>query len=288
MQLLTSVLLNAAFLVGILTLVALGLGVIYGLLGVINMAHGELVAIGAYSAVLVTSSGLPYWSALVISPLIGLGIGMLLEASLIGRFTERPIDAILVTLGLSLILQQTLQFVFGPGPKNVRNPLPGTVSPLGTHFPLFRLFVMIVTVIVIVGVFVFFAKSEFGLIVRAILLNRDAAAINGVNSRRYNMWAFGIGSALAAFAGCLLAPSANVVPQMGAIYVAPAFIAVILGGERRLVGVAAGAAFMGFLQIAIGTYVPQTIASASVLVLAIIVIRVRPGGLIGGRKGRLA
>jgi urea transport system permease protein len=288
MQLLTAQLLNAAFLVSILALVALGLGVIYGLLGVINMAHGELVAVGAYSAVLITSSGLPYWTALVVAPAVGLAAGMFLEATLIRRLTSRPIDAILITLGLSLILQQGLQALFGSSPKHVPNPLPGTIAPFGASYPIFRLAVIVFALIVIGGVFAFFARSQFGLVIKAILQDRDAAVTNGINAHKYNLWAFGIGSALAGLAGCLLAPNVNVVPQMGAVYLAPAFVAVILGGSGKLAGVAAGAAFMGILEVGIGTFTSQTIAKASVLILAIVVIRILPGGLVRGAKERIA
>lgn len=288
MQFLASIILNAAFLISILAMVALGLGVIYGLLGVINMAHGEFVALGAYSAVLITSNGAPYWLALVLAPVVGMAAGMLLQGALIRHLVQRPLDAILVTLGLSLVFQQLLQEVFGASPRNVPSPVSGTTSVLGATFPNFRLFVIVAAVIVIGATFVFFGRSEFGLVVRAILQNRDAASVNGINSGRYNLWAFGIGAALAAVAGALLAPSANVVPHMGAVYLAPAFVAVILGGAGRLVGVLAGAAFMGALQVAIGAYTGQTVAQASVLILAVIAIRLRPGGLLPEKEGRLA
>jgi urea transport system permease protein len=287
-ELLVSVLLNAAFLVSVLGLVALGLGVIYGLLGVINMAHGEFVALGAYAAYLVTSSGAPYWLALLLAPVLGLIVGMVLQEGLIRHLVQRPLDAILVTLGLSLIFQQLLQTIFGAAPRGVPNPTPGTITVLGASFPVFRVITIFASVIIIGGAVAFFAKTEFGMVVRAILQNRDAASVNGINPRRYNLWAFGIGAALAAIAGALLAPSTNVVPQMGVVYIAPAFVAVILGGSGRLLGVLAGAAFMGLLETSIGAYTSQTAARAAVLILAVIAIRLRPNGLLPEKQGRLA
>jgi urea transport system permease protein len=283
-----SIALQASYLVSVLALVALGLGVIYGLLGVINMAHGEFVAIGAYCAVLVTASGLSYWLALPLALLVGMLVGILLQLIFIRRLTERPLDAILVTLGLSLVLQQVLQLIFGAGPRSVANPVPTSFTFLGVAYPSIRLIVIALAVVVILGVFLFFSRSTFGLVVRAILQNREAALTHGVNARKYNMLAFGMGTALAALAGALVAPSANVLPQMGGIYLAPAFIAVILGGSSRLIGVVAGALFMGGLEVLGGAFIPQTLARAGVLVLAILVIRLRPGGLVREAKERVA
>lgn len=288
LQVIVSIVLNAAFLVCIVALISLGLGVIYGLLGVINMAHGEFVALGAYAAYLVTSSGAPYWLSLLLAPGIGMLAGMLLQGAIIRQLVERPLDAILVTLGLSLIFQQGLQAVFGASPKSVPNPTPGVVDILGATFPVFRLVVVAVSIAVIAGALVFFGRSEFGMVVRAILQNRDAASMNGINGSRYNLLAFGIGAALAAVAGALLAPNTNVTPYMGAVYLAPAFVAVILGGSGRLLGVLAGAAFVGALEIAIGAYTGQTVARAGVLILAVVAIRLRPNGLLPEKAGRLA
>ena len=127
MQIIASIVLNAAFLVSVVALVALGLGVIYGLLGVINMAHGEFVALGAYAAFMVTSAGAPYWLALFVAPAVGLLAGILLQGAVLARLVDRPLDAILVTLGFSLVAQQILQAVFGASPQTVPNPAPGVV-----------------------------------------------------------------------------------------------------------------------------------------------------------------
>ncbi|MEO8262272.1 MAG: hypothetical protein ABI566_06850 [Pseudolysinimonas sp.] len=288
MEVVVSIALNAAFLVSVVALVALGLGVIYGLLGVINMAHGEFVALGAYAAFVVTSSGAPYWLALIVAPAVGMVAGMALQAGLISRLVQRPLDAILVTLGLSLVFQQVFQAVFGPAGLTVPNPAPGTLTILGATFPVFRVVVIVISAIVIVATILFLAKSEFGIVVRAILQNRDAASVNGVNSARYSLLAFGLGAAVAAIAGALIAPSTNVVPYMGATYLAPAFVAVILGGAGRPLGVLLGAAFMGGLEVALTSYIGPTTARALVLILAIIAIRLRPGGLLSEKKDRFA
>lgn len=288
MDLFTTVALNGAFLVSVLALIALGLGVIYGLLGVINMAHGELIAIGGYTAVFVVDQGMPYWLALAIAPAVGMAFGVLLESALISRLTSRPLDAILVTLGLSLVMQQALKFWFSSNPRSVTPPVQGVVSILGVNYPIFRLFVTITAATVIVLAFLFFAKSSFGLVVRAIFQNRESAQTSGVNAGSYNRLAFGIGTALAAFAGCLLAPSASVLPTMGAIYIGPAFIAVILGGSSRLLGATAGAAFMGGLEVLGSETVSRTWAKVLVLLLAVVLIRFRPEGLLPQKKGRVA
>jgi branched-chain amino acid transport system permease protein/urea transport system permease protein len=288
LDIVVSIALNAAFLVSVVALVALGLGVIYGLLGVINMAHGEFVALGAYVAFVITSSGAPYWLALLLAPAVGMAAGMLLQGGLISRLVQRPLDAILVTLGLSLVFQQVFQAVFGPAGLTVPNPAPGTIVVLGATFPVFRVVVIGVSAAVIVATILFLARSEFGIVVRAILQNRDAASVNGVNTARYSLFAFGLGAALAAIAGALIAPSTNVVPYMGGTYLAPAFVAVILGGAGRPVGVLVGAAFMGGLEVALTSYIGPTTARATVLILAIIAIRLRPDGLLREAKDRFA
>lgn len=288
MEFVTSVVLNGAFLISVLALVALGLGVIDGLLGVINMAHGELVAIGAYTAVVVVDQGASYWLALIIAPLVGMAIGMLLETALISRLIDRPLDAILITLGLSLVTQQLLKIWFGASPRSVSAPVSGTFSVLGVTYPVFRVVVVVIATAMIGAAFLFFTKSSFGLVVRAIFQNRDSALTNGVKAASYNRIAFGVGAGLAAFAGSLLAPSAGVLPQMGAVYIGPAFIAVTLGGSYRLMGAVAGAAFMGGFESFIGESWTRTWAKVLVLVLAVIVIRLRPSGLLNQPKARVA
>ncbi|GGM36910.1 branched-chain amino acid ABC transporter permease [Dactylosporangium sucinum] len=288
MEIVSSIVLNSAYLVSVLAVVALGLGVIYGLLGVINMAHGELVAIGAYTAVLLTELGLPYWGALPVACGVGLVVGMVLEWALISRLTQRPLDAILVTLGLGLVIQELLRLTFGVGPRSVAAPVHGTVHVLGYTYPVFRLVVIGLAVVAICAALAFFSRSSFGLVVRAILQNRESALTSGVHAGRYNRLAFGLGAALAALAGCLVAPSAVVLPQMGTFYIGPAFIAVIIGGSGRLVGAVLGALFMGGLEIFLGEYIPQTVARAGVLVLAIMLIRIRPQGLVSEPKVRVA
>lgn len=288
MQLILSIALNAAFLISVVALVALGLGIIYGLLGVINMAQGEFIALGAYAAYLATSIGAPYWVALIVAAIVGMAAGIVLQWGLIGRLTRRPLDAILVTLGLSLVLQQVFQAIFGASPLTVANPTPGAVSVDGETFPVFRIVVIGIGIVIIGGVIVFLARSEFGVVVRAILQNLDAASANGVNAARYTLWAFGLGAAIAAIAGALLAPSTGVTPFMGATYLAPAFVAVIVGGAGRPVGALVGAAFMGGLQVALTAFIGPTIASATVLILAIVVIRLRPNGLVREKGDRFA
>ncbi len=288
MELITTVALNGAFLISVLALVALGLGVIYGLLGVINMAHGELIAIGGYTAVFVVDQGMPYWLALVAAPIVGMVFGILLESTLISRLTSRPLDAILVTLGLSLVMQQLLKFWFSANPRSVTPPVQGVITILGVNYPVFRLFVTVVAAIMIVAAFLVFSKSTFGLVVRAIFQNRESALTCGVNATSYNRIAFGVGTALAAFAGCLLAPSASVLPTMGIVYIGPAFIAVILGGSSRLLGATAGAAFMGGLEVLGSETISRTWAKVLVLLLAVVLIRMRPEGLLPQKKGRVA
>lgn len=164
----------------------------------------------------------------------------------------------------------------------------GTVDVFGYTYPVFRLVVISIAIVTICAVLAYFSRGAFGTVVRAILQNRESALTSGVDAGRYNRLAFGIGAAIAALAGCLIAPSAIVLPQMGTFYIGPAFIAVIIGGSGRLLGAIVGALFMGAFETVMVEYIPQTVARAGVLVLAILLIRLRPGGLVSEPKVRVA
>jgi branched-chain amino acid transport system permease protein/urea transport system permease protein len=238
--------------------------------------------------VVVAGWGMSYWAALFMAAAVGMVLGMLLESTVIRRLIGRPLDAILVTLGLGLVIQELLRAHFGSTPRTVPAPLTGTVRVLDVNYPSFRLLVIVVVGVVIAATAWTFARTSFGLVIRAIFQSREAAVTNGVRAATFYMLAFGIGTALAAFAGALLAPTTAVLPQMGSLYLGSAFIAVILGGSSRLLGALAGAAFIGGLEVVIGETYSWTWSRVLVLVLAVLLIRFRPTGLLPGVKERVA
>lgn len=275
-----SLTLNALTLISILMLVGLGLAIIFGLMNIVNLAHGEFVTLGAYTLVTVHMLHGGFWLALVLAPVLGYLIGTFIEVSLIRKLYERPLATILATWGLSLIIQQLLQIIFGAAPQPIPSPLSGSVELLGSAYPAYRLFLIGMAAIVIAASVYVFRFTSFGLDVRAVIQNPEMAASLGVNTRRVYRRAFGAGAALAALAGVLVAPLTVVVAQMGVNYLARSFFVVIVGGAGTVAGVAAGSGIVGGLETILNYHIPVTVSQALVLALAVVIIRFRPTGLI--------
>jgi urea ABC transporter permease protein UrtB len=279
-DLIAPIVLNALTLISILTLVALGLAIIFGLMGVINMAHGEFVTIGAFTLAYIQRSGGSFWLALALAPLVGAAAGYLLERTVVRYLYRRPLDTILATWGISLGLQQLLQILFGAAPQYVAAPVTGSVLFAGTSYPAYRLILIAFAFGVVLAALFVFHRTRFGLDLRAVIENRDMAEALGIDTRRIYALAFAAGAALAAFAGVLIAPLTNVLAQMGANYLARSFFVIIVGGAGTIAGVAAGSGLVGGLETLLNYQVPGTVAQALVLVGAVIVVRFRPRGLV--------
>jgi len=272
--------LNILTLTSILMLVGLGLAVIFGLMNVINMAHGEFVTIGAFTLSVLQGLGGSYWAALVVAPVVGAALGYLLERAVVQHLYTRPLDTILATWGISLILQQGLQLVFGSGPQQVMTPLHGSVPLLGASYPAYRLVLIGFALAILSTALFVFHRTRFGLDLRAVIQDRDMAEALGIDTRRIYAIAFAAGAALAAVAGVLIAPLTNVLAQMGANYLARSFFVVIVGGAGSIGGVAAGSGVVGGLETILNYQLPVTVSQALVLVAAVILVRFRPRGLV--------
>lgn len=268
----------------ILVLIALGLMIIFGMMGVINMAHGELFMIGAYVMVVCQNSGLPFIAGLIIAPLfVGL-LGLIIESLLIRHIYPRPLDTILATWGLSIALKQAIVLWFGPESQSIASPIDSMVT-LGTFsYPAYRLLVMGAAILLIGGTFWTFLKTDFGLQARAVIARPDTAATLGINTRHLYRWSFVIGTALAGLAGALIAPTISVDPQMGLGYLIPGFLSILVGGAGPLAGVLAGGAAVGGTNSLLTVWISPVAAQIAVFLLAILVIRMRPEGLLGGKK----
>lgn len=277
--------LNALTLISILMLVGLGLAIIFGLLRVINLAHGEFVTIGAYTVALFQSLGLGYWPALVAAPFVGAVAGFVLERLVIRHLYMRMFATVLATWGLSLIIQQGIQLIFGAAPQRVDTPLAGSVAFLGADYPVYRLFLIALAAVLTIGCYIALQRTRFGLDLRAVIQNRDVAEAMGINTERVYAAAFSIGAALAAIAGVLLAPMTVVIAQMGINYLARSFFVVIVGGAGSIAGVAAGSGIVGGVETVLSYQLPVTVSQALVLVLAILIVRVRPQGLVPSQSG---
>ena len=282
----------------ILLLVALGLVLSFGLMGVINMAHGELIMAGAYSAYVIQSGaarvgdGTPSWPSYLVSVivafLVAAGIGLALEASLIRRLYRRPLDTLLATWGVGLVLQQLARSIFGA--PNVQVPSPGWLSG---GVPVFgalvlsykRLFIMALAVIALAGIWAYMQKTSAGRRIRAVMQDRDMAACLGVATRTVDAGTFAIGSGLAGVAGAAIALLGPVGPALGTYYIVDAFMVVIVGGAGQVVGATLAALGIGGLNMAFELGSTASLGKVAVLITVIAFLQWRPAGLIA-RRGR--
>jgi branched-chain amino acid transport system permease protein/urea transport system permease protein len=267
-----------------LLLVALGLIIIFGLMNVINMAHGEFFLLGAYTVVLVQGAGGGFWLGLLAAPLVLAAVGLALEELVVRHVYHRFIDTILATWGLSIVIKQAVVIGFGPTAQQVSNPLPQTVHVLGAVYPSYRLFLMAVAVLAAAGTFLLFYRTHLGLAARAVIANRAMASSLGINTRRMDRLTFAFGSGLAGLAGAVMAPLMSVDPQMGVGFLIPAFLSILVGGTGSLLGALLGTSLIAGSSTVVSSVWTQVAAQIVVFTLAIVVIRLFPNGLTGGRR----
>jgi len=278
-------LLNGLNYILILILVAMGLVIIFGLMKVINMAHGEFFLLGAYTVVLTDRLGLGFWVGLILAPIVVGLLGAVLELTLIRHLYKRFLDTILATWGVSIIIKQTIIIIFGPAGLMTQPPLPQLISFGSLEYPAYRLFIMAVSLSVIAVTFYVFYKTDLGLASRAVIANAPMASACGINTRRMYRITFTFGSALAGLAGATMAPLMSCDPQMGLGFFIPAFLAILVGGAGTLSGILAGGSVVGGSESFISAVYSPVTAQIVVFSIAIIIIRARPQGLLGG-KGR--
>jgi urea transport system permease protein len=268
-----------------LLLVAMGLVIIFGMMNVINMAHGELFLLGAYTVVTVQLFGGPFWLALLIAPLVLALVGLIIEELVVRHVYHRFIDTILATWGISIFLKQAIIVTFGPTSQSVINPIPQPVEVLGVVYPGYRLVIMGISLLVALGTFLLFYRTHIGLAVRGVIANRAMSASLGINTRRMDRATFAFGAALAGFAGAVMAPIMSVDPQMGLGFLIPAFLAILVGGAGHLGGPVLGAGLIGATDSVTAAIWSPVLAQVVVFTMAVIAIRLFPGGLLGsGRR----
>jgi branched-chain amino acid transport system permease protein/urea transport system permease protein len=274
---------DASSYVLILVMIALGLMIVFGMMGVINMAHGELFMIGAYVMVLCQAYGLPFWVGLILAPLLVGFMGFLIEYLLIRHIYLRPLDTILATWGLSIALKQGIVLLFGPEAQSISSPIDTSIAFGDFTYPLYRLMIMGASLLMIAATFWLFLKTDFGLMARAVIARPDTAETLGINTRRIYRWSFIVGTALAGLAGALIAPTISVDPQMGLGYLVPGFLSILVGGAGPLAGVVVGGAAVGGTNSLLTVWISPVAAQIAVFILAILVIRLRPSGILGDR-----
>jgi urea transport system permease protein len=281
----------------ILLLVALGLAITYGLMGVINMAHGELMMIGAYATYVMQGlfqknlPGLFDWYLLAAVPAAFLAaalIGAALERGVIRFLYGRPLETLLATWGISLMLQQLVRSIFGAQNVGVENPvwMSGGVQVLGNlSLPYNRLVIIAFAIAVLLGMAWLISRTRLGLFVRGVTQNRPIASCMGVNTARVDTYAFALGSGIAGLAGCALSQVGNVGPDLGQGYIVDAFMVVVLGGVGQLAGTVYAAMGLGILNKFLEGWTGAVLAKIAVLVIIIIFIQKRPQGIFAV-KGR--
>lgn len=265
-------------------LMALGLTIIFGLLDVINMAHGEFYAIGAYAALALIGVGLPFWWALALTPLLMAVLGYATERTLIQRVfhsKDRHTLTLLLTFGIAIILEDLLKIVFGANPLRIEPPITGATEMFGLFFPNYRLFLMATGAVVIAAVWGVVFRTRLGAMVRAAAFDRNMAASLGVPVSTVYAGTFAFGVALAGLSGVLLAPVYSVFPTMGRDFVLIAFSVVIIGGMGSIKGAVIAGLLLTQVQSISSLYISPVWSDPLLFGIMVLVLMWRPHGLFG-------
>ena len=266
----------------ILLMIALGLAIIYGTTGVINMAHGEFVMIGAYTSwFLQTKLGIGLIASIIPIFIITALMGFLIERLIMRHLYNRLLDTILATWGIGVILQQFIRLTVGSELKYLEIPsyMAGSMSLFGQQVSIYRVFIFLFAIAIFILAWFIIFKTKFGMKLRAVTQNKDIASCFGVNSGAVYSATFAFGTGIAALAGAFIAPLKSISPDMGTNYIIDAFMVVVLGGVESLIGTAASSFIIGETSSFIASFSNDTLAKALVLVITILILRIKPEGL---------
>lgn len=268
--------------IAVLVIISLGLAVIFGMMRVINIAHGEFIMVGGYATVLaVNAFGVPVWIAmLVVAPLVVGLLGLVVEACLVRFLYGRMVDTLLATWGLSLFLIGFVSVVFGNSIEGISAPLRG-ISIGDYRFGLYTIFLIAMATILLAAVYAVLRFTKLGLIARGTMQNPKMAATLGVNPGLVYRVTFVIGAALSGLAGGLMAPVTGVVPTMGAQFVAEAFITVITGGAAIVVGTLSAAGLLGAISKIVTLATTTVYGNVALLLASLVLLRLLPQGITG-------
>jgi branched-subunit amino acid ABC-type transport system permease component len=279
-----AILLSVVNSIALLVIVSVGLAVIFGMMGLINLAHGEFLMLGAYMTVTFYRLGVGFWLAALLGSLaVGL-FGIVIERLLVRFLYGRLAAMMLATWGLSLIIIQVVTLVFGTSTHSLPTPL-GSFRIGSYSFSEYSIVVDVAAVAMLGLVYVVFTRTRYGVMARAATLDSTMASAIGIDVRRINMLTFGFGAALSGFGGALLSALAGVVPTFGQQYVGNAFMTVISGGAAVLTGTASASALLGGVQGVVSNVSSAFLGSMALLLVAIVLLRFMPNG-ISGKWGR--
>ncbi len=271
--------LNTVWQIATLGFVALGLAIVFGLLRIMNMAHGEFVMIGAYAPVITTQLGLSPWMQIPVCILSMGVIAFLCERFLIRHFYNRIFDSLLATWGLSLLLRELVELTFGRSFQSVISPLPGTVSFLGTSYPSYRLVVLAGLLIFFTVLTIWYRQSLTATRIKAMVTNPVLAQAAGINTARLSASVFVVGCIVSGLSGLMLAPLIRVEPFIGLDYLLRCFFILVLGGLGSLEGLGIGSVVIGGVQTIVGTISDQTGGYLTILLVSIFFLWLRPRGI---------
>ena len=268
----------------IIALIALGLSIIFGLLDIVNVAHGDFFMVGTVLAWTIISFTGNFWIAFLIVPLLGMAAGAAIERLVIKPIENSPALSIVACFGLSLILQESVRATFGATPKRILDPIGTTIPILGMNYQVYRLFAAAIAIAAIVAFFLFLHRTKFGTWMRAVRQDREIAIAMGIPSNRIFLVTFGLGTAMAMLGGVVAAPITTVEFRLGLDVLPLCFMAVIIGGMGNLPGTAAAAILLAFMEGIITSFAEPTTARIVSLVLMSIVLLVRPEGIFARRR----
>jgi urea ABC transporter permease protein UrtB len=283
MELLATYGLNFAYSTATLGLIVLGLAVVFGLLGVMNMAHGEFVMLGAYSALIVQQAGLPHVLAIPLALFVCGAFGWLIEWSVIRHLYRRPFDTFLATWGIAILMRKGVEVTFGREYQSIDQSLPGTVEFFGIDYPAYRLVLMAVIVALFAGLFVWYQRSNTGARIKAMVQNPELAAAVGIDTARLSRATFIAGVSTAGLAGVFLAPLVRVEPYMGLDYLLNSFFILVVGGLGSLEGLLTGSGIIGGADVVISAIFDKTAGYLGVLTISILFLWLRPDGIFSRR-----
>lgn len=290
---------NGLSLGSILLLIALGLAITFGLMNVINMAHGELIMIGAYVTFVLQNIFINYIPeqyfdlyfilSIPIAMIVAAAVGMLMEVSLIRFLYKRPLDSLLATWGVSLLLQQLARTIFGAPNVGVKSPsfLNGGIEIGSMYFAYPRLFILGLALLSLAGIYIYFYKTANGRRVRAVMQNRQMSECLGVSTRKVDLITFAIGSGFAGIAGCALTLLGAIGPTIGTNYIIDAFMVVVVGGVGALFGAVAGAFGIGFFNTVFEFWTSASLGKVLIFLLIIAFLQWKPSGLVTSRSRSL-
>jgi branched-subunit amino acid ABC-type transport system permease component len=265
----------------ILFIVSAGLLMVFGVMKIINFSHGAFLTVGGYASVIVAHAGLGWWWSVPCAIAIGFVLGMVVERFIVRPLYARPLDAILATWGLGIIVGQIITLIFGRGVQMVASPVDGAVPFLGVQYSAYRLILVGVAVLVALALGWLVNGTRLGLQTRAVIMNEALARGLGISSTRVRFMTFCTGAALASAAGCLITPLASVDPNMGVPWIVGAFMLVLVSGSS-LVSLGLASLVLGGAQVLVSTFVNPVLGGLTIAVLAAVLLRFRPEGFARG------